>query len=74
MSNFLGSLQYLSHVKRQNKETAKIKLKTKMDNEEMEELFGPLRTAGWNPRMMDRSVVHYDNSVAAGAPAVTAGR
>jgi len=33
-------------VKRQNKETAKIKLKTKMDNEEMEELFGPLRAAG----------------------------
>ena len=34
----------------------------------MEELFGPLRAAGWNPRMMDRSVVHYDNSVAAGYP------
>ena len=45
-----------------------------MGNEEMEELFGQLRAAGWNPRMMDRSVVHYDNSVAAGAPAVTAGR
>ena len=57
-----------------SKQTTKIKLKTKMDNEEMEELFGPLRAAGWNPRMMDRSVVHYDNSVAAGAPAVTAGR
>ena len=39
-----------------------------MDNEDMEELFGPLRAAGWNPRMMDRSVVHYDNSVAAGYP------
>ena len=39
-----------------------------MDNEEMEELFGPLRAAGWNPRWMDRSVVHYDNSVAAGYP------
>ena len=26
----------------------------------MEELFGQLRAAGWNPRMMDRSVVHYD--------------
>ena len=34
----------------------------------MEELFGPLRTAGWNPRWMDRSMVHYDNSVAAGYP------
>lgn len=39
-----------------------------MDNEEIEELFGPLRAAGWNPRMMDRSVAHYDNSVAAGYP------
>jgi hypothetical protein len=37
-----------------------------MDNEEIEELFGPLRAAGWNPRMIDSSVVRYDNSVAAG--------
>ena len=28
----------------------------------MEELFGPLRAAGWNPRWMDRTVVRYDNS------------
>ena len=39
-----------------------------MDNEEIEELFGPLRAAGWNPRMIDSSVVRYDNSVAAGYP------
>jgi len=39
-----------------------------MDNEEIEELFGPLRVAGWNPRMIDRSVIRYDNSVAAGYP------
>ncbi len=59
-------------MKRQNKQTTKIKLKTKMDNEEMEELFGQLRTAGYTPMPYETDIPTYTNRVHCG-PATEVG-
>ena len=38
------------------------------NEEEIEEAFALLGKAGWNPRRIDESIVHYDNCVRAGEP------